>query len=86
MTSWKVAWTSARKAAGVQCRFHDLRHTCVTRLLERGVPLSVVASLMGLESCHNDAEGKALRALRGFRPAASDGDARPTDCTRERGV
>ena len=47
ITSWKVAWTSARKAAGVQCRFHDLRHTCVTRLLERGVPLSVVASLMG---------------------------------------
>ena len=47
ITSWKVAWTSARKAAGVQCRFHDLRHTCITRLLERGVPLSVVASLMG---------------------------------------
>ena len=47
ITSWKVAWTSARRVAGVQCRFHDLRHTCVTRLLERGVPLSVVASLMG---------------------------------------
>ena len=47
ITSWKVAWTSARKTAGVQCRFHDLRHTCITRLLERGVPLSVVASLMG---------------------------------------
>ena len=47
ITSWKVAWTSARKTAGVQCRFHDLRHTCVTRLLERGVPLAVVATLMG---------------------------------------
>jgi len=45
--SWKVAWTSARRVAGVQCRFHDLRHTCITRLLERGVPLPVVASLMG---------------------------------------
>ena len=45
--SWKVAWTSARRLAGVQCRFHDLRHTCITRLLERGVPLPVVASLMG---------------------------------------
>jgi len=45
--SWKVAWTSARSVAGVQCRFHDLRHTCITRLLERGVPLPVVASLMG---------------------------------------
>ena len=47
ITSWKVAWTSARKAGEVQCRFHDLRHTCITRLLERGVPLPVVASLMG---------------------------------------
>lgn len=47
ITSWKVAWTSARRAAEVQCRFHDLRHTCITRLLEAGVPLSVVASLMG---------------------------------------
>ena len=47
ITSWKVAWSSARKTAGVQCRFHDLRHTCVTRLLERGVPLPIVATLMG---------------------------------------
>ena len=47
ITSWKVAWTSARKAAEVHCRFHDLRHTCITRLLERGVPLPVVAALMG---------------------------------------
>ena len=47
ITSWKVAWTSARRVAGVQCRFHDLRHTCITRLLEHGVPLAIVASLMG---------------------------------------
>ncbi len=47
ITSWKVAWTTARTTAGVTCRMHDLRHTCITRLLERGVPLSVVASLMG---------------------------------------
>lgn len=47
ISSWKVAWTTARTAAGVQCRFHDLRHTCVTRLLERGVALPVLGSLMG---------------------------------------
>lgn len=47
ITSWKVAWTTARRQADVQCRWHDFRHTCITRLLERGVPLSVVASLMG---------------------------------------
>jgi integrase len=47
ITSWKVAWTTARAVAGVSCRWHDSRHTCISRLLERGVPLSVVASLMG---------------------------------------
>ena len=47
ITSWKVAWTKARKNAEVNCRFHDLRHTCVTRLLEQKVAFPVVASLMG---------------------------------------
>jgi integrase len=45
--SWKEAWESAREKAGVSVRFHDLRHTCVTRMLERGAPLSVVAAIMG---------------------------------------
>ncbi len=45
--SWKTAWMLAKKRAGVTARFHDLRHTAVSRLLERGVPLSVVASIMG---------------------------------------
>ena len=45
--SWKVAWTTAREASGVSCRWHDLRHTTVTRLLERGVPFAVVATIMG---------------------------------------
>ena len=45
--SWKVGWTTARDNAGVSCRFHDLRHTTVTRLLERGVAFAVVATIMG---------------------------------------
>ena len=45
--SWKTAWILAKRKAGVTARFHDLRHTAVSRLLERGVPLSVVASIMG---------------------------------------
>ena len=31
----------------MKCRFHDLRHTAVTRLLEAGVPYPVVAAMMG---------------------------------------
>lgn len=35
------------KPASLKCRFHDLRHTAVTRLLEAGIPYPVVASVMG---------------------------------------
>lgn len=45
--SWKTAWKNARVAANVQCRFHDLRHSAVTRLLEQGVSFPIVASLSG---------------------------------------
>lgn len=31
----------------LKCRFHDLRHSAVTRLLEGGIPYPVVASMMG---------------------------------------
>jgi len=44
---WKEAWEAARKRAGVSCRFHDLRRTACTRMLEAGAPLSVVATIMG---------------------------------------
>jgi len=32
--SWRSAWRAALKRAGLQLRFHDLRHTCITRLAE----------------------------------------------------
>lgn len=57
---WKEAWEKAKDRAGailsggeneesepLECRFHDLRHTAVTRLLEAGISYPVVASLMG---------------------------------------
>jgi len=34
-------------ALPLSCRFHDLRHTACTRLLEGGVPYPVVSSIMG---------------------------------------
>ena len=47
ITSWKTAWNAARRLAKVDCRLHDLRHTATTRLLERGLPLSTVGTIMG---------------------------------------
>ncbi|MBI4463835.1 MAG: site-specific integrase [Acidobacteria bacterium] len=59
---WKEAWEAAKVRAGITlygklkdgerarplvCRFHDLRHTACTRMLEAGVPFSVVATIMG---------------------------------------
>jgi integrase len=43
----KTGWEAAKAEARVESRFHDLRHTACTRLLERGASLSVVASIMG---------------------------------------
>jgi integrase len=45
--SWRTAWLNLRKAAGLEnVRFHDLRHTFITRLAENNVPLPVVRSMV----------------------------------------
>lgn len=44
---WKEAWEAAKERAKVSCRFHDLRHTACTRMLEGGAPFSVVATILG---------------------------------------
>ncbi|HKW33775.1 MAG TPA: tyrosine-type recombinase/integrase, partial [Candidatus Acidoferrum sp.] len=31
---WRTAWRNALKQAGFHCRFHDLRHTAITKLAE----------------------------------------------------
>lgn len=45
------AWRRACRRAGVECRFHDLRHLSVTRLLAAGVDVGTVADRHG----HRDA-------------------------------
>jgi hypothetical protein len=47
MHRWKVAWESARKTAKVICRFHDLRHTFISRLAESQASDSTVMALAG---------------------------------------
>jgi len=47
LTTIKTSWEGVRKAAGVACRFHDLRHTAYTKMIEAGVPEGVIMALMG---------------------------------------
>jgi len=44
-------WRDACKRAGVEpCRFHDLRHFAITTMLLAGVPVNVVAEMVGHHS------------------------------------
>ena len=47
MHRWKVAWEEARKRAKVSCRFHDLRHTFISRLAESQASDSTIMALAG---------------------------------------
>jgi integrase len=48
MTSWRSAWRSLRAAAGLShVRFHDGRHTALTRLAEKGVADWVIRAQFG---------------------------------------
>ena len=47
LESWRNAWKGACKRAGIKMRFHDLRHTAVTRMLRAGIPLTTVAQIVG---------------------------------------
>jgi len=45
--NWKEAWEAAKIRAGVSCRFHDLRHSGCTELLDAGAPINAVTEIMG---------------------------------------
>lgn len=47
IASIKEAWEGAKKRAGVKCRFHDLKHTAVSRMLDAGVPIAKIAKIVG---------------------------------------
>jgi integrase len=45
---WDTAWHSLTKAAGLSgLRLHDLRHTFITHMVERGVPLGAIQAFVG---------------------------------------
>jgi integrase len=45
--SWRTAWRNARKAAGLSVRFHDLRHTAITKLAETQASDQTIMSIAG---------------------------------------
>lgn len=40
-------WTMARRSAGVECRFHDLRHTWATNMISMGFPEDHITKVGG---------------------------------------
>jgi integrase len=80
----KTAWHTAKKIAKVNVRWHDLRHTAVTRLLENGQTLPMVASIMGWSPSttvrmaqryghiSTDARRVAMEAMNAPRPRVAD--------------
>jgi integrase len=45
--SFKTAWKTAKKKAGVECRWHDLRHSCASRLAAGGATDQTLQALLG---------------------------------------
>jgi integrase len=45
--SWRSAWRGALKRAGLQLRFHDLRHTCITKLAESQASEQTLMAIAG---------------------------------------
>ncbi len=79
--SWKRAWTTARRLARVRIRFHDLRHTTVTRLLDAGCTLEQIAPILGWSAAtmvemmkryqHRSLENRRKTMLNLVNPAGS---------------
>lgn len=62
MGSWKSSWRTAKKKAGVECRWHDLRHTAASIVSAAGTPDSTMREIFGWE--HNSKMAKRYSHVR----------------------
>jgi integrase len=78
--SWKVSWTAARAAAKVFCRWHDMRHTFVSKMAEGQASDATIMSPAGHLSrkmmekyshTRNEAKRQAISALDDDFPSES---------------
>lgn len=67
-------WDSMRKKLGLKIRFHDLRHTCISNMIVKGIPLPTISQFVGADmkilnevyAHHNDESKEMFRnALKG---------------------
>ena len=92
MKGWRSAWRSLRTAAGLDhVRFHDGRHTALTRLAEKGVPDWVIRAQFGhvstaMMAVYSHVRRKALdEAAKALEPDASPAESpspEPIDSAR----
>jgi integrase len=92
MESWRSAWRSLREAAGLKhVRFHDGRHTALTRLCEAGQPDWVIQAQMGhvspsMMKTYSHIRRKALdEAAKALQPTFALVFPEHTDRPREKG-
>lgn len=71
----KTGFDRARKKAGIDANFHDLRHSCASLLINMGTPLEVVRDILGHTTVKTteryahlevDRQEEALRKLSGL--------------------
>jgi integrase len=83
--SWKTAWNKAKERAGVECRFHDLRHTVCTKMAEGSISESTMLAIMGhmskrmLETYSHirmKAKEQAVEVLEFSKPVATESTTR----------
>jgi integrase len=43
----KTSWQNLKRRTGIDCRFHDLRHTVATKMAEAGISESTMLALLG---------------------------------------